>query len=126
LGVDKQTSESTIDPDDKAGPGVTSGKITLKTINSENENRAGKFTKRDIDALKISSKVSKATVLLNKLHKLEKKIALKLKQDEKEEMKAHKALEAPVNIKKQHKKELKRAYDMYVKDPTSVAVIPSI
>jgi hypothetical protein len=70
--------------------------------------------------------VSKATVLLNKLHKLEKKIALKLKQDEKEEMKAHKALEAPVNIKKQHKKELKRAYDMYVKDPTSVAVIPSI
>jgi hypothetical protein len=56
---------------------VTSGKTTLKTINSED--KAAKFTKRDIDALKISSKVSKATVLLNKLHKLEKKIALKLR-----------------------------------------------
>jgi len=29
-------------------------------------------------------------------------------------------------MKKQHKKELKRAYDMYVKDPNSVAVIPAI
>ena len=52
---------------------MTSGKITLKTINSED--KAGKFTKRDVDALKISNKVSKATALLNKLHKLEKKIA---------------------------------------------------
>ena len=71
---------------------MVSGRATLKTAknesildNSKEEKLpAGRLTKKDVDRLHGGSKVSKATVLLNKLHKLEKKIAQKMKIDEKE------------------------------------------
>ena len=71
-------------------PHMVTGRATLKTAKNESsildnsKEHAGRLTKKDVDRLHGGSKVSKATVLLNKLHKLEKKIAQKMKIDEKE------------------------------------------
>ena len=72
---------------------MVSGRATLKDKkndsildSSKDDIRPGGrgLTKKDVDRLHGNNKVSKATVLLNKLHKLEKKIAQKMKIDEKE------------------------------------------